>query len=148
MSKSNAFELDLLEHFFQNAAVAGIGDATGWPATGTAGNLYISLHSADPGEAGTQTTSELAYSGYARVAVARSSAAWTITTASGSVSPASNITFPTSAGSGATAHFFGVGYTSTGAGVLAYSGTVTPAIAVGGAGIVPILTTATAVTED
>lgn len=148
MSKSNAFELDWLEHFFQNAAIAGIGDATGLPAAGTAGSVFVSLHSADPGEAGTQLTSELAYSGYARVAVARNNTAWVITTASGSVSPAAQITFPTSAGSGATAHFFGIGYTSAGTGVLAYSGTVTPAIAVGSAGIAPILKTDTAITED
>jgi hypothetical protein len=148
MSKSNAFELDWLEHFFQNAAIAGVGDATGLPVAATAGSLYISLHSADPGEAGTQLTSELAYSGYARVAVARNNTAWVITTAAGSVSPAANIEFATSGGSGATAHFFGVGYTSAGTGVLAYSGTVSPAIAISAAGIKPILTTATAITED
>lgn len=148
MSKGNAYETDLLEHIFNNAAIAGVGDASGLPASSTAGSLFVSLHSADPGEAGTQTTSELAYSGYARVAVARSTAAWQVTTASGSVSPVANIEFPTSAGSGATAHFFGVGTTSTGAGVLLYSGTVTPAVAISAAGIAPRLTTATAITED
>lgn len=148
MSKSNAYETDLLEHIFQNAAIAGVGDGTGLPASTTAGSLFVSLHSADPGEAGNQTTSELAYSGYARVGVGRSAAGWLVNTAAGSVSPVANISFPTSAGSGSTAHFFGVGTTSTGAGVLFYSGTVTPAVAVPAAGIVPILTTASTITED
>lgn len=41
-------------------------------------SLYLSLHTADPGEAGTPSTSEATYGSYARVAVARTSGGWTI----------------------------------------------------------------------
>jgi len=147
MSKSNAYEVDLLELIFNNTNIAGLGDATGVQGSTGAGNLYASLHSADPGEAGNQTTSELAYTGYARVAVARSAAGWVITTATSSVAPAAAITFPTSTGTGATAHFMGVGTTSTGAGILLYSGTASPAISIT-PGVVPSATTASTITED
>lgn len=40
-------------------------------------NWYIALFTADPGEAGS-TTNEADYTGYARVAVARSGAGWTV----------------------------------------------------------------------
>ena len=78
MSATNAFETNLLNHIFTNAAIANIGDATGLPASATAGSLYVSLHTADPGETGDQTTNETAYTNYARVAVARSAAGWTV----------------------------------------------------------------------
>ena len=147
MSKGNAFETDLLEHIFNNTAIAGFGDAAGLPASVTVGSLNVSLHSADPAEAGTQTTSELAYTGYARVAVARTTAAWLVNTTNGSVSPVAAIEFPTSTGTGATAHFFGVGTTSTGAGMLLYSGTAAPAVSIV-PGTAPRLTTGTTITED
>lgn len=48
---------------------------SGSPAT----YLYVSLHTANPGASGNQGTNEAAYSGYARVGVARSSSGWTLT---------------------------------------------------------------------
>jgi len=74
MSKSNAFEAAFLDLLFLNTDIANIGDAAGLQNSAAAGSLYLSLHTADPGEAGTQSTSEVAYTGYARVAVARSGA--------------------------------------------------------------------------
>lgn len=145
MSKSNALENSLLLLLFNNTNIALVGDATGVRGSSAAGSLYISLHTADPGEAGDQTTSEATYTGYARVAIARSGAGFTIT--ANSVSPAANIDFPIgTAGSGTVTHF-GVGTAASGAGVLLYSGTVTPNIVTGN-GITPRLTTATAITED
>ena len=79
MSKSNSLENDLLKHIFNNDAIALVGDATGLRGSTTAGSLYVSLHTADPGEAGDQTTSETAYTNYARVAVARTTGGWTVT---------------------------------------------------------------------
>lgn len=145
MSKSNAWENALLLLLFNNTNAANIGDATGLRGSSTAGSLYCSLHTADPGEAGDQTTSEIAYTSYARVAVARSGAGWTVT--NNSVSPAAAVTFPAGTGGSGTATYFGVGTASAGAGVLLYSGTVTPNIVTGN-GITPQLTTATAITED
>ena len=48
------------------------------PSWRTNSNLYLALHTADPGEAGGQSTSEADYTGYARVAVAKTSAGWDI----------------------------------------------------------------------
>lgn len=75
---SNSWILDILNLVFNNANAANIGDSTGLRGSSTAGSLYVSLHTADPGAGGNQTTNEAAYTSYARVAVARSSAGWTI----------------------------------------------------------------------
>ncbi len=146
MSKSNTSENNWLKLLFNNTTWANVGDATGIVGSGTAGSLFVSLHTADPGEAGDQTTSEISYTGYARVAVARTSGGWTIT--NNSVSPAATISFGLmTAGTGGTVTHFGVGRATSGAGELLYSGTVSPNISVS-AGVTPQLTTATAITED
>lgn len=145
MSKSNTFENELLLLIFNNTDVALIGDAAGLQNSATAGSLYFSLHTADPGEAGDQTTNEIAYTSYARVAVARSGAGFTVS--SNSVSPAAAVTFPAGTGGSGTATHFGVGASSSGAGKLLYKGAITPNIVCGN-GVTPQLTTATAITED
>jgi len=142
MSKGNTFENDLLKLIFNATAIANMADnAASSPLT----NLYVSLHTADPGEAGDQTTSETSYTSYARVAVARTSGGFTVT--NNSVSPAANIDFPTCTGGSATITHFGIGTASSGAGKLLYSGAVTPNLSVAN-GVIPRLTTATAITED
>ena len=140
MSKSNAFETDLLQLLFNKVTITGLATA----ATGTA-NLYISLHTSDPGEAGSQNTNEIGYGSYARQSKARTTGVWTVTT--GSVSPVANIDFPacTSGTTGIATHF-GVGTASTGAGYLLYSGTITPNISVA-VGVTPRLTTASSIQE-
>jgi len=142
MSKSNAFENSLLKLIFNATAIANLADnAASSPLT----NLYVSLHTADPGEAGDQSTSEATYTGYARVAVLRTSGGWTVT--NNSVSPVANIDFGNCTAGTNTITYFGVGTASTGAGVLYYSGTVTPSISVS-SGVTPRLTTASTITED
>lgn len=121
MSKSNDWENGLLLLLFNNTACTLIGDASGLQPSGTAGSLYISLHTADPGEAGSQNTSETSYTNYARQAVARSGSGWTVS--GNTVSNAALVQFPTCGASGATLTYFGVGCSSgTGAGKLLYSG--------------------------
>jgi len=134
MSKSNSWETSLLNHLFNNSAVANVGDATGLPAAATAGSLWVSLHTADPGEAGSQNTSEATYTSYARVAVARSSAGWTIS--GDTVTNTAAVTFPTATGGSNTITHFGVGTSSSGAGTLLYYGAVSPNLAVSN-GIAP-----------
>jgi hypothetical protein len=142
MSKGNTFENDLLKLIFQAVTIANIAiNATSGPLT----DLYVSLHTADPGETGDQTTNEATYTGYARVAVVRSAVGWTVT--ANSVSPAANIDFPVGTAGSDTVTHFGVGTASSGAGKLLYSGTVTPDITTGDA-VIPRLTTASAITED
>lgn len=134
MSATNAFETALLNLYFLNTDHANIGDAAGLQNSATAGSFYISLHTADPGEAGDQTTSETAYTNYARVAVARSGAGWSVST--NTASNAAAVNFPTCGATGATITHFGVGTASTGAGNLLFSGALTASLAVSN-GITP-----------
>lgn len=125
MSKSNAAESGLLKLIFQNANFAGVGDATGLRASTVSGSLYLSLHTSDPGEAATQASSEIAYTGYARQALTRD--ATNFPEASGTVSIGVNVDFPEmTGGAGGTVTHWGVGTAVSGAGVMLYTGAVTP----------------------
>lgn len=146
MSKGNTFENDLLLLLFNNTNIADIGDATGLRGSTAAGSLYWSLHTADPGEAGTSITSETAYTGYARVAAARSGAGFTVT--GNSVSPPANVDFgECTASPGAALTHFGIVNTSSGAGKLLYKGTLTPNITMA-VGIIPRIKATSTITED
>src|SRR3954469_20762071 len=131
MSKGDTFENDLLKLIFNATAIANIADNAGSaPLT----NLYVSLHTADPGEAGSQTTSEATYTSYARVAVARTSGGWSVS--ANAVTPVAAINFPAGTGGSGTVTYFSVGTASSGAGKILYSGTVTPNIVTGN-GVTP-----------
>ncbi len=120
MSKGNTFETELLEHVLNNTDLALIGDATGLRGSSTAGSLYISIHTADVGEGGDQTTNECNYTSYARVAIARSGSAWTVT--GNSATNAATVAFPACTGGSNTATNFAVGTASSGAGKVLYKG--------------------------
>lgn len=122
MSKGNTFENDLLLLIFNNTNIANIGDATGVRGSTVAGSLYLSLHTADPGEGGDQTTNEVAYTGYARVAVARSGAGFTVT--GNSVSPAANVDFGACTAAPATYMYWAIGTAASGAGKILYKGVI------------------------
>lgn len=107
MSKTNTLENSWLLLLFNATAIANIADNA---ASAALTNLYVSLHTTWPGETGSQSTGEVAYTSYARVAVARNSGGWTVT--NNSVSPAAGISFPECTGSTATANFFGIGTTA------------------------------------
>lgn len=141
MSKGNTYENDILKLIFNATAIADLAEND---ASSPATTLTVALHTADPGEAGDQTTNEISYTGYARIAVARTAGGWTVT--GNSVSPVAAITFgQMSGGAGGTVTHFSVG---TGVGnKLLYSGTVTPNIVVS-SGVTPQLTTASTITED
>jgi hypothetical protein len=137
MSLSDAFEAALLDHVFENADIANIGDATGLRGSTTAGSLYVALHTADPGDSGSQVTSECTYTGYARKGVARTAGAWDRT----GISPtqiANNaaVTFdPCTAGNNTATHF-SVGVASAGASMTLWKGTLSASLAIS-AGITP-----------
>lgn len=146
MSKSNTFENDLMLLLFNNTDIANIGDAGGIRGSVAAGSLYWALFTADPGETGTAVTNETAYTGYARVAAARSGAGFTVT--GNSVSPPSNVDFgECSASPGTDITHFGVVSTASGAGKLLYKGTMTPNIDMQ-AGTIPRIKTTSTITED
>lgn len=145
MSASNAFENGILLLIFENANFANIGDATGLRGSTTAGSFHFSLHTGDPGEAGDQTTSEVTYTSYARVAVARSAAGWTVTTNAVAVDAA--VTFPAGTGGSGTATNWGLGTAASAAGVLCFKGTISPSIVTGN-GVTPSLAAGNVVTCD
>lgn len=143
MSKGNTFETDLLALIFNATAIANLADNA---ATAPLTNIAVALHTADPGEGGTMATSETAYTGYARISVARTTGGWTV--ASGSVSPVANIDFgECTASPGAAITHFSVGPTGGGTTKIFYSGTVTPNITMA-VGVIPRLKTTSTVTED
>lgn len=141
--KSDSFENDFLKLTFNATAIANVADNA---ATAPITSLYVSLHTADPTDAGNQTSSEAAYTGYARVAVARTTGGWTVT--ANSVAPVADINFPAGTGGSGTATFWGVGTAISGTGKLLYSGPITPSIVMGN-GITPKITAVgTSITED
>lgn len=143
MGKSTTTSNNVLKLVFNATAWANIADnAASSPNT----SLYVALHTADPGAAGTQSTSECTYTGYARVAVARTTGGWTASTVA-STSPVAAITFPAGSGGSGTATYASIGMLSSGAGIILYSGPITPNI-ITGSGVTPQLSTASAVTES
>lgn len=141
MSISNTTETALLNLMFKATTWANYAiNATASPET----NIVVALHTADPGEAGTQSTSETTYTSYARQNVARG-AGWTVT--GGSCVPAAQIDFPAGTGGSGTITYFSTGKSGGGATDILLSGTVTPNLTVG-LGVTPSLTVATAITLD
>lgn len=135
MSATDAFETALLNLIFTNTNAANVGDATGLRGSTTAGNFYISLHTADPGETGTQTTSEATYTSYARVAVVRSGSGWTVS--GNNASNTAAITFPACTGGSNTITHFGIGSAASSTGNLFLKGALTSSLAVS-SGITPV----------
>jgi hypothetical protein len=140
--KGASFENALLKLYFNATNQSNLADNT---ATSPATNLYFTLHTASPTASGSCTSSEAAYTGYMRVAVARSSGGFTVT--ANSVSPAATVVFPAATGGSETETYFGICLASSGSSVLLYFGSITPTIAVSN-GVTPELSTATAITEN
>lgn len=134
MTLTDAAENDLLLLLFTNIDWANIGDVPGLQNSVVAGSFYISLHTADPGETGNQTTSEATYTGYARQAVARSGAGWTVT--ADTVDNAAEIAFPEATAGSDTVTHFGIGTAVSGVGNLLMSAVLDASRAIS-AGITP-----------
>jgi hypothetical protein len=145
MTISDSTESNILKLIYQAVAWANYADnAASTPQT----NVDVALHTADPGDTGTQSTSESAYSSYARVSVARTTGGWAVSgTSPTTINPVAAITFPAGTGGSGTVTHFSTGKTGGGASAILWSGTVTPNI-VTGSGVTPQLTTATAITLD
>jgi hypothetical protein len=142
-SKSNGYEVDILKLYFQAVAIANIADnAASSPAT----NIFVGLHTADPGETGSNSN-ETAYTGYARQQVARTTGGWSVTSGDPSfASPVANIDFGIcTASPGAAITHATVARTNVA--TADYVATVTPNISMA-VNVIPRLTTATKFTED
>jgi hypothetical protein len=145
MSKGNTWENDLLLLVFNNTNAANIGDATGLRGSTTVGSLFLSLHTADPGEAGDQTTSEATYTGYARATVARTTGGFTVS--ANAVTLVANIDFGACSSGTNTITHYAIGTALTGTGKVLYKGALSPTISVT-SGVTPRILSGTIVTED
>lgn len=67
MSKGNQTENDILQFVFNGVAMPSYG-----------ANIIVHLHTSDPGEAGTGSTNEADYTGYAPMSVARDNSGFTV----------------------------------------------------------------------
>ncbi len=110
MSFGNTTETDVLAKLFKNTAL---------PFDAIT-DLYLSLHTADPGEAGSQTTSEATYGSYARVSVVRSAVGWTVSGAT--AQNAALVQFVTAASGSEVITHVAIGTASSGAGQILVSG--------------------------
>lgn len=93
MSKSNYLEAAFLNHVFRTTALA-------QPA-----NVYVSLHTADPGETG---VSEVSGGSYARASIARADGQWTDPSSGGlgAMTNVNPVAFPTATANwGTVTHF-------------------------------------------
>lgn len=99
---------DLLNYILRNVA----------PSWGGATTLYVSLHSSAVGAGGDQTTGEITYTGYARVAIARNSSGEFSAAASGTTDNDGVITFgnPTAGTFPITVTHAAIGENASGAG--------------------------------
>lgn len=139
MGTGATFANDVLKLFLQGVAIANIADnAAVSPLT----NLFVSLHTADP-SAGNQSTSEAAYTPYARQPVARTSGGWTIS--GNQATPVALIGFPAATAGSEVETFAAIGTLVSGAGKIMFVGAITPSLAVSN-GVTPQLTTATTLT--
>jgi len=123
MSLGNTTENDLMLYIFDSTAPSWAGN----------GSFYVSLHTADPGEAGTATTSEVAYTNYARVAVSRTTG---FTVTGNAIENAALLQFPQSGGSGTDCTHFAIVTTSSGAGQIILRGALSATLPTG-SGIQP-----------
>lgn len=127
LAKTRAFREDWLKFVFHGLQPPCLVLASGsWPPVGAITSLYVSFHTASPGEGGSQSTNEATFGGYGRVAVARSVAGWTIDEPATGDWRARNAviiegTDRTDVGSQALTHY-GIGSAASGAGTLLYSG--------------------------
>ena len=118
-----------------NSILALIFNATAWAdfaendTSAPLTDLYVSLHTADPGVGGAQTTNEIAYTNYARVAVSRDTGGWDAP-ASGHTQNAALIQFPQCGASGGTATHVAIGKATSGAGLVLYSGALSSSLAI------------------
>lgn len=140
-----------------NLVYKGSVDAALASAAGSATQIYFALHTADPGDAGTQATNEVTaaqFPTYTRAAVARGAGFGDVSTVGGTskIKPAATINFPATdnAGTGCVITHFSTGLAASGETVILHSGTISPSITLpaGQAGIIPQLTSSTEISES
>jgi hypothetical protein len=144
MPKAASFCNDVLALILNGTAIANIAQNNG---TSPDTSFYFSLHTANPGTNDSQLTSEISYTGYARVAVPRTTSGFGAPSG-GVAALASDKDFPVSGGgTGGTVTHVGLGRLATTAGKMLYSGVASPNITVANGTIPRINGTTTTVAE-
>lgn len=127
MPKSTATCNSILALIFNATAWADIAENdSSTPLT----NLYLSLHTGNPGVGNSQLTNEgTIYTNYTRIAVARTTGGWDVPSG-GATANAALVQFPQCGASGATITHVAIGTASSGAGTVLYAGELTSPLAV------------------
>jgi hypothetical protein len=118
-----------------NSILALIFNATAWAdiaendSSSPAANLYLSLHTADPGVGNSQLTNETAYTNYVRIAIARTTGGWDVPSAAATAN-AALAQFAQCGVTGATLTHVAIGTASSGAGTVLYAGALSSSLAV------------------
>lgn len=107
MPASDVLEQELLDMLFLNTAFDNIGTSTGFAATSADGNFTLALSTGTLTDSSDQSTTEAAYTSYARKSVARGAAQWTVT--SGTVTNDNAQAFPQATGGSETETDFSIG---------------------------------------
>lgn len=126
MPKSTATCNNILALIFNATAWADIAEND---TSSPLANLYLSLHTADPGVGNNQTTNETAYTNYARVAVVRTTSGWDVPSG-GATANAALVQFAQCGASGATLTHVAIGTAASGAGTVLYAGALSSSLAV------------------
>ena len=117
MSFSNTAETAINNYIFKGTAASWAGNT----------DLWLALHTADPGEAGSAVTSEATYGGYARVTLTRAS---DFTVSGATVSNTNLEQFPVCSSGSSTCTYVSIVDTSSGAGTIIVSGALNSSVAV------------------
>lgn len=110
MAKSNTSANDYVALIYNATPIGNIADNT---ATAPLTSLFIAAHTADPLAAGTQATSEAAFTGYARASVARTTGGFTCV--NGAVTLVADASFGACVAGSALVTHWSTGVASTGA---------------------------------
>jgi hypothetical protein len=124
--KSTAASNSIVALIFNATPYANIADDA---AVAPLGNLYLSLHTADPGLGGSQLTNETSYTNYVRIAVARTVGGWAVPVG-GATNNVALAQFAQCGVTGATLTHVGIGTDASGAGRMLYTGALNSPLAV------------------
>ena len=125
MPKSTTFANDILALILNATTIADIAEDD---SSSPLANIYVALHTADPGVGGSPLTNEATYTNYARVAVARSAGGWD--GASALWDNGALVQFPQCGASGNTITHVSLCTTASGAGKVLYAGELDDPVAV------------------
>lgn len=146
--KTDTFEYNLLKMVFNGSPITSIAASAGTTS------LWLGLHTADPGDAGS-TAAEGGYTAYTRVQTDRStgSTGWAVTSgtsaALASASPTGTLSFPQVATTSTGTFSYATVYQSSNAGPSGalYYGAISPSINFS-QNVTPQLTSGSSITED